>query len=104
MEHLFVETEQYSSRVIDIGVWTPPVLPWIKKEPNDWLPEKFGLRIGDQYVVLEPDEIAPLREKIIEARSRGEAAVEFGKEKIRIPANIALRSRCPHCLELRNRT
>jgi SNF2 family DNA or RNA helicase len=89
VEHLFVETEQYSSRVIDVGVWTPPVLPWIKKEPNDWLPEKFGLRIGDQYVVLEPDEIAPLREKIIEARSRGEAAVEFGKEKIRIPANTA---------------
>jgi hypothetical protein len=87
-ERLFVETEQYSSRIINVGIWAPPVLPWIKREPNDWLPEKFGLQIGNQYVVLERDEIGPLREKIIEARSKGEAAVEFGKERISIPANV----------------
>lgn len=87
VEHLFVETEQYSARVIDVGVWTPPVLPWIKKEPNDWLPEKFGLQVGGQYLTLKADEIAPLRERIKEARDRGEESIEFGQEKIRIPAS-----------------
>jgi hypothetical protein len=48
VEQLFIETEQYSSRVLDIGIWAPPVLPWIKNDPNDWLPEKFGLQIGGQ--------------------------------------------------------
>jgi hypothetical protein len=87
VEHLFVETEQYSARVIDVGVWTPPVLPWIKKEPNDWLPEKFGLQVGGQYLTLKTNEIAHLRERIKEARDRGEEFVEFGQEKIRIPTS-----------------
>jgi hypothetical protein len=30
-----------------IDVWRKPVLPWIKPKPNSWLPEAFGLRIGD---------------------------------------------------------
>lgn len=86
VEQLFIETEQYSARVIGIGLWAPPVLPWIKKEPNDWLPEKFGLQVGGQYVVLKQDEIEPLREQIKQARSRGEDFVEFGLENVKIPA------------------
>jgi hypothetical protein len=71
IERLFIETEQYSERVVDIGVWTPPVLPWIKRDPNDWLPEKFGVQIGGQYVVLTPDELGPLSERISDARANG---------------------------------
>lgn len=92
VEQLFIETEQYSARVIDVGVWTPPVLPWIKREPNDWLPEKFGLQIGDQYVVLNSEQLVPLREQIKEARAKGEPFVEFGEEgeeKVRVPATVA---------------
>jgi HJR/Mrr/RecB family endonuclease len=89
VEQLFVETEQYSARVIDVGIWVPPVLPWIKKEPNGWLPEKFGLQIGDKYVALNSDQVEPLREQIKEARAKGEAFVEFGEEKVHIPATTA---------------
>ena len=89
VEHLFIETEQYSERVLDVGVWSPPVLPWIKQEPNDWLPEKFGLQIGDQYVVLEKNEIVPLRDLVKDARVKGEPFVEFGAERTRIPASSA---------------
>ena len=88
IEKLFVETEQYSARVVDVGIWSPPVLPWIKREPNDWLPEKFGLQIGGQYVVVDAKDIVPLREKIKEARKNGEAFVHFGDEKICIPATV----------------
>jgi len=86
VEQLFVETEQYSARVIDVGVWAPPVLPWIKRQPNDWLPEKFGLQVGGQYVILDSKDIGPLREQIKEARKNGEPFVEFGDDKTRIPA------------------
>ncbi len=44
---LFVETQQFSQRVLHIDVWRMPVMPWIKPKPNSWLPEKFGLRIGE---------------------------------------------------------
>jgi hypothetical protein len=86
VEQLFIETEQYSSRVLDIGVWAPPVLPWIKNDPNDWLPEKFGLQIGGQYIVLDGDDLASLREQVADARAKGEPFVIFGKEKTPIPA------------------
>ncbi len=86
VENLFVETEQYSGRVIDVGLWTPPVLPWMKKDPNDWLPEKFGLQIGDQYIALKVEDLVPLREQLKEAQAKGETFVEFGEEKVRIPA------------------
>jgi hypothetical protein len=98
VEHLFVETEQYSARVIDVGIWTPPVLPWIKKEPNDWLPEKFGLQIGGQYVVLKSDEIEPLRERIKEARDRGDEFIEFGQEKVRIPTTAEAEQSLSHLM------
>jgi hypothetical protein len=88
VEQLFIETEQYSSRVLDIGVWAPPVLPWIKKDPNDWLPEKFGLQIAGRYFVLDGDDLASLREQVAEARAKGEPFVIFEKEKTPIPATV----------------
>lgn len=88
VERLFIETEQYSERVVDIGIWTPPVLPWVKKDPNDWLPERFGLQIGDQYVTLTLDDIVPLRERIKTAIENGIGFVEFGEDRIKVPANL----------------
>ncbi|WFU42741.1 SNF2-related protein [Bradyrhizobium sp. CB82] len=85
VERIFVETEQYSARVTGIGVWTPPVLPWIKREPNAWLPEKFGLQVGGQYLELKPEDVAALRDSIKNAKAKGEEFVEFGEQKVRIP-------------------
>lgn len=64
MDSLFVETEQYSRRVVEIGIWERPVLPWIQGEPNAWLPERFGIRIGDRYLSIEPKELPELVKKI----------------------------------------
>jgi HJR/Mrr/RecB family endonuclease/superfamily II DNA or RNA helicase len=88
VEKLFIETEQYSARVIDVGLWTPPVLPWIKKDPNDWLPEKFGLEIGGHYVVLSTEQLVPLRQDIKNAIAAGEPFVEIHEEGncVKIPA------------------
>jgi hypothetical protein len=82
LETLFVETEQYSERVVDIGLWEPPILPWIKREPNTWLPERFGVQIGDKYLTLEPSDLAPLRNAIEDAMSRGDQVVRLREEEI----------------------
>lgn len=44
---LFVETQQFSERVSGVDLWRKPVLPWVKPKPNSWLPESFGLWVGD---------------------------------------------------------
>jgi hypothetical protein len=89
VEQLFIETEQYSARVIDVGLWMPPVLPWIKKDPSDWLPEKFGLEIGGHYVMLKSEHLASVRQDIRDAMAAGEPFVEIQDEGrcIKIPAS-----------------
>ena len=80
---LFIETEQYSQRVIDIGLWSPPVFPWISQEfLNDWLPERYGIRIGDKYVQLDDESFVELRNKVETAIERGEATVTFDGQTI----------------------
>lgn len=72
LARLFVETQQYSERVAGIDVWRKPVLPWIKPRPDSWLPERFGIRVGegaDARII----EIMP--ERLPEAVSAAENAV-----------------------------
>jgi superfamily II DNA or RNA helicase len=79
LEALFVETEQFSSRVAGVDVWRTPVLPWLTpSEKNNWLPERFGIRIGDEYFVLPPENAAVLLERLEQAQAKGEPTVEVG--------------------------
>ncbi len=66
LERLFVETEQYAKNVVGLGIWQPPVIPWLIKKPNNWLPEKFGLQIGNTYVQIKPEDVERIRDQIAE--------------------------------------
>lgn len=91
---LFVETQQFSERVSGIDVWRKPVLPWIKPKPNSWLPEAFGLRIGDppddQLVEIKPEEIAPAVEAIEKALREEQPTFTIGDAEV--PATEQTRS------------
>lgn len=71
VERLFVETEQYAKNVVGLGLWSPPVTPWMTPKPNSWLPEKFGLKIGDVQVKIAPQDIRSLYTKIKEGLETG---------------------------------
>lgn len=71
MERLFVETEQYAENVVGLGIWQPPVIPWLVREPNSWLPEKFGLHIGETYVHIPPEDVTRLRDEIASRLNAG---------------------------------
>lgn len=81
VDSLFVETQQYSERVNGIDIWRKPVLPWIKPKPNSWLPESFGLYIGEppdgQEVQIAPEDLDA-------AVTSAERAVAAGVESISI--------------------
>jgi hypothetical protein len=83
---LFVETQQFSDRVSGIDIWRKPVLPWIKPKPNSWLPEAFGLRIGDppddQMVTLEPGQVEPAMRAVEEAIRDERATVRIGDTEV----------------------
>lgn len=85
-DRLFIETQQFSERVSGIEVWQKPVLPWIKQKSNSWLPESFGLRIGDppdaRHVALAPGDAEILVGDLETAMKAGEQTVAWREESI----------------------
>ncbi|AKQ40861.1 hypothetical protein CP97_00540 [Aurantiacibacter atlanticus] len=85
-DRLFIETQQFSERVSGIEVWQKPVLPWIKPKPNSWLPEGFGLRIGDppdaRHVELAPGEAETLAGEVETAIASGKESIAWRDESI----------------------
>lgn len=82
----FVETDGYSSRVLDIGTWAAPIVPWLKLPSQPWLPpEEYGLLIGDEKVQLKKNEVQELSSLIEKAIESGQETVDFNGRKI--PAN-----------------
>ena len=72
LDELFIETEQFSSRVAGVDVWRTPVLPWIvPSSKNKWLPERFGLRVGDDYYELPAENVSAILEQVSNAASKG---------------------------------
>lgn len=79
---LFIETIEYSERVIGLGIWRPPVLPYVENIKNPWEPETFGIRIGNVYVPLKESEIPTLRQTVNSAIEAGEPSTIFKGETI----------------------
>ncbi|WP_180966826.1 DEAD/DEAH box helicase [Cohaesibacter celericrescens] len=77
---IFIETAQYSDRIQGLGLWEKPVLPWIAKKSNQWLPERFPVTIGDTTVETTAEEIETLEIDYERARGNGEETVEFQGE------------------------
>lgn len=101
-DRLFIETQQYSERVAGIETWQRPVLPWIKPKPNSWLPESFGIRIGEEpdvvHVDLEPGEAAELLGKIDTAIHGAQQTTAFKGEDV--PATPASRTAVKSVVDL----
>lgn len=80
LDTLFVETDQFSSRVAGVDIWRAPVLPWLTPlGRNQWLPERFGLRVGEDYFELSPDNVQAVVDRVEEALEAGEPTAPIGE-------------------------
>lgn len=83
---LFIETQQFSERVAGVDIWRKPVLPWIKPKPNSWLPESFGLRVGEppdeRTMQLAPEQLPALSAAAEAAVRENRASFDFGGETL----------------------
>jgi hypothetical protein len=82
LEDLFWESGEYGARVREIGIWQPKVLPFIKRKGEHWLPEGMGLRVGDQLIDLQSEEVPALLQKLQEAKAAGLQQVAFKGQSI----------------------
>ncbi|MCA3752035.1 MAG: DEAD/DEAH box helicase [Phenylobacterium sp.] len=79
LERLFVQTEQFSERVAGVDVWRKPVLPWIAPLGNNqWIPEKFGLRVGDDYFSVSVADTPELVKRVEAAHASNADTVDVG--------------------------
>lgn len=88
VDSTFVITEELSARVRDLGIWKPPVIPFKESGGNDWKTIEFGIRIGDTKVVLKPDELDSVAEKIAEAIRDSVPHIELDNSRA-LPADQA---------------
>lgn len=87
---VFVETERFAERVLDIGEWATPILPWIKIESQDWgAPNNCGVRIAGKDVPLDPAALASAVDEMRAAIAAGKDRVDVGGQPIpATPGNL----------------
>ncbi len=85
---VFVETEKFAERVLDVGEWAAPVLPWIKIDPQQWgMPQSGGIRIGGKELALDEEIIRQAITDIDAAIAESRPAITVAGESI--PATAA---------------
>lgn len=83
----FVETDAFSERVIEVGLWQPRVLPFVKRTPNNWFPEAFGLKIGTKTVTIPESQLEPLAKALAKAILTGSPDVIVPGTSDLVPAS-----------------
>ena len=85
VEAMFVVTQEYSQRVVGLGLWIPTILPWIKRSPNTWRPESYGLQVEDKSVAFgSPEAVAAAIREVQAAMEQGRPSVDI--QNVAIPA------------------
>jgi len=82
---LFVETKQYSDRVIGLGVWEKPELSWLSKASAEWLPEKFPVVIDGRPTEITLKDARNLAADVSQAAEAGREKVAVGDVEVPLP-------------------
>ncbi len=81
---LLVETWQYSDRVLGLGAWEPPPMPWLKTKAGQWLPERFPVRIGERTIELDRPLFEQLKAAVLEARGECASYIVVGEQEFQV--------------------
>src|SRR6056297_2837699 len=80
-EPAFVETREYSERVIGLTVYEKPSIE-IAGSGTTWLPEAFTAAVTETIEAMAPDQVQGLIERVEAAIAAGEPSVRIGEEEI----------------------
>jgi len=102
---LFVETEKFAERVMDVSTWVAPILPWIKIAPQGWAPPVgFGIRINGVEVPLDFAQLEVACQEMREAIPKGLAEIDVNGSKLPVGKdNLAALEQLKKSVEVRSR-
>lgn len=82
LERTFWE-DDLSDRIREIGIWQPPVLPWLRPAPMEWLPPRgCGLKFGTTEIEIPPNELERVAAKLEGALADGRPTIEYAGQEI----------------------
>ncbi|MEK8048125.1 DEAD/DEAH box helicase [Ideonella margarita] len=80
---VFIETERYADRVVDVAEWVAPVLPWIKIPTQSWAPpSQFGIRLQGVDIPLEANQLEGACEAMANALGQRLPVVEIAGTQV----------------------
>ncbi|MBM3347565.1 MAG: ATP-dependent helicase, partial [Betaproteobacteria bacterium] len=82
IDRLFVETRQFSERVMGFGLWQPPILPKMARPANEWRPESFAFYVQGKTVQVEIKALDEAIDTLRKAISEGAPSVTIGGAQI----------------------
>ncbi|SDC45045.1 Helicase conserved C-terminal domain-containing protein [Variovorax sp. CF079] len=102
---VFVETERFAERVMDIGEWAAPIVPWIKIAGQDWgAPTAAGIRIDGAELPLDKPTIDKAIDDLEAALAKGEPEVQVaGRTIAASKANVGAMKQLKKALDLREK-
>ena len=75
LENIFIETSQFSDRVLGLGIWEKKELGYLKRQPQEWFDDNFCF-LSDGQIIIVP------KEKVEECLKIIEKALDEGKKKV----------------------
>ena len=84
----FVVTDQLSERVKDLGVWTPPIIPFKVPSNGDWKTIEYGIKVGDKHILIPQEELRPAAEAVANAMQENVASITLPNKEV-IPATTS---------------
>ena len=87
---VFVETERFAERVLDVGEWAAPILPWIKIASQNWgAPASSGVRINGVDLPLDAAVLEAAVQDMRAAAASGASTITVADAEIHVtPANV----------------
>lgn len=100
---VFVETERFADRVVDVAEWVAPILPWIKIPTQSWAPPtQFGIRLQGVDVPMELDQLETVCHAMAEALKAGRATLDVDGTEVPVSnANLQALERLRSKVEAR---
>lgn len=81
-DDLFIETRQFSDRVMEMEVWEAPDLPWLKSEPNDWRGDSFAFVVQGKTLFIKETALEETVNTIRKAIENNEQEIKINNENI----------------------
>ena len=77
LENIFIETSQFSDRVLGLGIWEKKELGYLQRQPQEWFDDNFCFLSDGQIIIVPKDKVEECLKVIEKALDEGKTKITF---------------------------